>query len=70
MRTECKKTNKQQKNHHDMEEKVYFSLVNPVPEIDPQTNFLSVWRIRVVKIDYLLQKIHITENLENVEKLQ
>ena len=34
-----------------MEEKVYFSLVNPVPEIDPQTKFTSVRRIRVVKID-------------------
>lgn len=38
--TECKQ--QQQQQQHDMEEKVYFSLVNPVPEIDPQTNFTSV----------------------------
>lgn len=39
--TECKKRKKQNKTH-DMEEKVYFSLVNPVPAIDPQTNLISV----------------------------
>lgn len=34
-----------------MEEKVNFPLVNPVPGIAPETNFTSIGRIRVVKID-------------------
>lgn len=40
--TECKKRKKKTNKPHDMEEKVYFSLVNPVPATDPQTNFISV----------------------------
>ena len=42
----AKKTKKKELSndflYHDMEEKVYFSLENPAPEIDPQTHFISV----------------------------